>query len=573
MASTGRSTWSRFLAIATPFFRSDQRWRAWGMFGLLLVLLLGITGLNVVNSYVGRDFMTAVADRDTGRVGPLALLYLCVFAASTVVAVYERFTEQHLGLFWRRWLTLYLTDRYLSGQAYYRLNNRGDIDNPDQRIAEDVNTFSTNALSFTIIIVNSTITLCAFAGILWSITPWLLLAAVAYAAFGTLITILLGHRLVGLNYQQLKKQADLRYELIRVREYAEPLALQHAERAPRRRIAVALERVVDNFKGIIAVSRNLGFFTNGYNYLTQLIPLVIVAPLYLRREVEFGVVTQAAMAFSMVMNAFSVFVEQFQALSSFAAVIHRLGSLREEIDQRPAPAPPVIEVVYDGDQVAFEGLTLRTSEGRVLVRDLSLEVPRGKRLLIRGSNGCGRTCLFRAAAGLWEHGSGRILRPPRGELMFLPQHPYLVPGPLRDQFLWSRREAGFTDEQILEVLRKVRFEQVLERVGGLDAERDWPKVLSPGEQLLLALGRLLLAEPHFAFLDEALGVFEPPRRRYLYGILSESPITYLTAGNEPDLVEYHDMILEVQAGGAWRSAPILRPAAAVNGPQRAALTS
>lgn len=447
MAAAVRGSWARFVALARPLFRPPFFWPSALRLGLLVGLLLGVTGLNVVNSYVGRDFMTSIADRRTSALHLLALLYLSVFAASTVVAVYQRFTEQHLGLLWREWLTRHLSDRYLADHAYYRINERGEVDNPDQRLAEDVRTFTTTALSFVLILLNSAITLLAFAGILASITPWLLLAAVGYAALGSLMTVLLGRRLVGLNFLQLKKEADLRYELIRVREHAQPIALQRDEARARRRIGARLAEVVANFRDIIAVSRNLGFFTNGYNYLIQLIPVLIVAPLYIRGEVEFGVVTQAAMAFAMVMNAFSVFIEQFQAISSFAAVVTRLGSLQEAIEAEAA-ARPAIEIKEDGERVAFERLTLTAPTGRTLVRDLTLEVRRGQRLLITGPSGTGRSSLLCATAGLWQAGSGRVVRPPLDDVAFLHQQPYLVPGSLRDELL-PPGAPGVPDERLL----------------------------------------------------------------------------------------------------------------------------
>jgi putative ATP-binding cassette transporter len=562
MTSTGRNTWSRFVAVARPFFRSEERRRGIALLVLLVGLLLAVSGLNVVNSYVGRNFMTAISQRQAGRISPLALLYVGVFAASTVVAVYERFTEQHLGLRWRRWLTRHLTDRYLAGHAYYRIDQGGDIDNPDQRIAEDVKTFTTTTLSFALIILNSAITLCAFAGILWSITPWLFLAAVGYAAFGSLMTVLLGRRLVKLNFLQLRKEADLRYELIQVREHVEPIALQHAETAQNRRIRRALDDVVDNMKMIIAVTRNVGFLKNGYNYLTQLIPLLIVAPLYIRGQVEFGVVTQAAMAFSMVMGAFSVFVEQFQDISSFAAVVTRLGTLSEAITEAGKPPPSGVQVAEDGERVAFEHLTLRTDDGRVLVKDLSLEVPRGRRLLVKGPNAVGRTSLFRAAAGLWPDGKGRVFRPPPDQVMFLPHHPFLVRGTLREQFLSAAAKGGAADDRILAALRQVKFEHILKQVGGLDAERDWSRVLSPSEQQLLALARLLLASPPFAFLDEAPSVLEQARKKDFYRTLAATPITYISTGNDPALLEYHDTLLELYPNGSWRATPLRHAASA-----------
>lgn len=553
MTLIGRQAWSRFVTITKPIFQSELRWQASSMLVLLIALLLSVSGLNVVNSYVGRDFMTAICERQEHRFAFLALCYAGVFAVSTVVAGFCRFVEERLGLLWRDWLTRHLTSRYLAGQAYYRLNARGPIDNPDQRIAEDIKAFTTTTLSIVLILLNSAITLTAFSGILWSITPWLVVAAVGYAVFGSLLTLLLGHRMVGLDILQLKKEADFRYELIRVREHAEPIALLRGERQEDARLRGRLREVVDNAKRIIAVNRNLGFFTTGYNYLTQLIPVLIVAPLYMRSEIEFGTVTQAAMAFGHALGAFSVIVVEYQRLTAFAAVIARLGSFREAIVETPAAVGPQVEMVEDDARLGYDGLTLLTPEdGRLIVKDLSVDIARGQRLLITGPRGSGRTALLRAAAGLWVRGDGRIMRPNLEDVRFLPQRPYLVPGSLRDQLLYAAPDDGITDERILAVLRKVKFEPILDRMGGLDSERDWPAVLSLGEQQVLAFARLLLAHPRFAFLDEAVSAIDTHRGQFLYDLLSRTPITYISVANDPDLMDYHDVQLELRGQGAWR---------------------
>jgi putative ATP-binding cassette transporter len=333
-------TLARFVGIVRPFLRSEMRVRAIGSFALLIGLLLTVSALNVVNSYVGRDFMTAVSERKTDRYVQLALAYLIVFAASTVVAVLERFTEERFGLMWRLWLTRRLISKYLSGQVYRQLNASEEVDNPDQRITEDVRNFTVTTLSFTLMILNSTITVCAFLGVLWSITPWLFLVAVAYPTVGTFVAIALGHRLVGLNNRQLKNEADLRFELAHVREYADSLALSKGEWEEWQRLRERLDGVGENQSRIIYLNRRLGFFSNFYNYLIQIIPLVITAPLYFRGSVEFGVVTQSAMAFSQVVNAFSLIVMQFQSISSFAAVVTRLGTLCEAIEGTSRASEP-----------------------------------------------------------------------------------------------------------------------------------------------------------------------------------------------------------------------------------------
>jgi putative ATP-binding cassette transporter len=549
---------SRFLAVATPFFRSEARWRAAGMLALLLAFILTLNGLNVAASYMCCNFTTAVSEREADRAVTFALLWAGAFAVLTVVAVFKAFTEDRLRLGWRQWLTRHLFERYLAGRTYYRLNERADVDNPDQRITEDVRTFTEQTLAILLIITNSTITLISFSGVLWSITPWLLLTAVLYTLFGSVMTVLLGRRMVKLDVHQFRKEANLRYDLIQVRTHAEQVALLGGEEEEKGRLRRRLEAVVANMKGIIGLSRNIAFLTTGYDYLIQLIPLLIVARLYVRGEVEFGAMAQAQMAFMFVTGAFSIIVKEFQRISTFGAVVERLGTFCEALDgEAPVAGKSPIETVDDPTRLAFEGLTLVTPrDGRLLVKDLSLEVPRGQRLMVVGPSGSGRTTLLRAAAGLWTAGQGRVVRPPPGDVMFLPQKPYLRSGPLREQITYGIAAAGVTDARILAVLREVGLGATLDQAGGLDAERDWAATLSLGEQQLVVFARLLLAGPRFAFLDEATSALDIETGRRLYAALARTPISYVSVAGDPGLRDFHDMVLELAPEGRWAVRPV-----------------
>jgi putative ATP-binding cassette transporter len=549
----------RFVALTRPFFRSEARWQAFGLLGVLLAFIFCLAWLNTRSNYLNRDFMTAVERRESGQVGKLALFWAGVFATLSVVGVFKTFAEERLRLRWREWLTRHLLGRYLARRAYYRMKARADVDNPDQRITEDVKTFTEQALSLFLILTNSTVTLIWFSEILWSITPMLFTAAVTYAAFGSVMTVVLGRRLIRLDVQQFKKEADFRYDLMQVRTRAEPVALLGGEREEAGRLVRGLGALVENMKGIVGLSRNIGFFTVGFDYMTQLIPLVIVVPYYIRGEVEFGMVTQGVMAFIFVMNAFSLIVKEFQRISTFGAVIERLGTFTEALDEETAaPARSPVETAVDEDRVAFEGLTLVTpKEGRVLLQDFSAEAPRGRRLLVLGPTGSGRAALLRAAAGLWTSGWGRVVRPPLDRVMFLPQQPYLRPGALRDQILYAVPGPAPSDDRIRAILRWVGFGPVLEREGGLDAERDWADTLSLGEQQELAFARLLLANPPFAFLEDVTSALERDRAYKLYRILAETPITFVSASSDPGLRDYHDATCELFPDGTWRAAPIL----------------
>ncbi len=345
-----RNLWRRLTVVAKPFFVSSKRWRAASALAVIVTLLLALNALNVANSYIGRNFMSAISLRDHEQFQKYGALFLAVFASSTAVAVAEQFVQDRLALSWRDWLTRHLLGRYLAGRTFDRIRDRKDIDNPDQRIAEDVRTFTSTLLSFVVMTVNGMLTTMAFAGVLWSISPVLLFTATLYAATGSLLTVALGYRLVALDDQQLRKEADLRHGIIHLREHGRVRSARADENVARV-IFGRVRRVVRNSRAIISVSRNLGFFTSGYNYLVPLLPVLIVAPRYLRSEIELGVVTQSAMAFAQLLGAFSIVVAQFQSIASFAAVVHRIGSLLEAMETGPGS-----EDDRDAEQLELPGV-------------------------------------------------------------------------------------------------------------------------------------------------------------------------------------------------------------------------
>ncbi len=490
MTGKTNDAWARSFQMIRQFFRSHVRHWAIIWLALLLSLLLTASLLNVVNSYVGRDFMTAISRKDGRGFLTFAALYLAVFALQTVMAAFSRFSEERLRLLWRGWLTRRLIDLYMSGDRFYRLKTYEELDNPDERITEDVKTYTQQTLSFFLMSLNAAITSLAFLGVLWSIAPWLVLAALTHAALGSAITILVGRSLVRLNNLQLQKEADLRYHLIQTRETAEAIATMEAAQTVRDCLRARLDDVVSNQKRIIAVNRNLGFFTNAYNYLMQIIPLLIVAPLYMRGQVEFGVVTQSVMAFTAFLNGFSLIVTQFETLSSFAAVTLRLGTIAEALDSpRATPRPTGIHIEHDDNRVAYEELWLRSKEDhRPLINDLTIEVVYGSNLLITGPDTGAEEALFMATAGYWDNGKGRIVRPPPQGIAFVPTQPLTVRCTIRSQLTASVPDRRFSDREIMAVLEKLGLDETVRRAGGLDADVHSPSALSLSEQRLLVFG-------------------------------------------------------------------------------------
>jgi putative ATP-binding cassette transporter len=324
---------SRLLTIGRPCFASETRTKAIGGLVILTVLLLAVNGMNLISSYIMRDFMTALEQRQANFF-LYGLALAAVFGLASIGEAFQFYTRQRMGLLWRESLTHRLLKRYLAYRAQHRTSDTSSIDNPDERISEDVKTFTTSSLSFIVLLLNSLLTLSLFLGVLWSITPWLVLTAVLYSAVGSLGTILLGRRLVPLNNRQLKKEADFRFALVQVRQHGE----DDGHDDPTNTLFDRFNKVVANFREIIAVTRNVGFFTREYNYLIQILPALVVAPLYIRQQVPFGAIAQAAMAFAQVVGAFSLIVTKFQEMSTFAAVVNRLAGMWEATESAQAPS-------------------------------------------------------------------------------------------------------------------------------------------------------------------------------------------------------------------------------------------
>jgi putative ATP-binding cassette transporter len=542
----------RFVRAVKVFMTSEVGGKAALMFAGLVALFLALSGLNVANSYVGRNFMTAIANRQTPEFMRQAIFYIGVFAAFTIVAVVSRFIEERLALLWREFLTRRAVSLYLADRAYYHLDVSGQLTHPDQRIAEDMRVFTVTTLSFILMILNSSLTIIAFSGVLWSISPLLFAVAVVYAACGSYLTIALGRPLIKLNYDQLDKEASFRSGLIQVRENAEGIMLAHSEEQQGFRLLRRLDDAVANFRKVTAINRNVGFFTTGYNWLIQIIPALIIAPAYIRGNIDFGVITQSGAAFAMLVGAFSLVITQFQSISTFAAVVARLSSLMEAIERSGTPADAGIEVVEGKERLAYEQLTLLHATNSVpIVKDVSISIPLGTRVLITGPAQDAQAALFRATAGISFKGSGRIIRPAADDILFLPQRPYLPTGTLRQILVRNERAGKIPDDRIVQILRELNLEHVLEQAGGLNTEQNWEILLSPQEQQLLAFINILIAAPQFAFLDRLDATLGLERLHTIMRMLSESSITYINNAETAALRDYHDAVLECGEDGGW----------------------
>lgn len=474
--------------MASPYYKESKSGRN---------LFLGVIGLTLVNSgvsvafsYLGKDFWNALSSKDVEAFYGVLKQYVPALLVGAPVATFYRYQRAQLAVSWREWMTDRTLEIYASERIYYALERGREVDNPDQRIAEDVNSFTGYSLQLFITIVTSIIDLVSFSFILYSIYPELFGAILIYAVFGTLVTTWLGKPLVKLNFQQLQKEADFRYSLVRLRENAESIAFYAGEALEGKGIQSRFNKVVANTKEVNVAERNLEFFTTGYRYIIQILPVAVVAPKYFAGKIQLGQISQSVGAFNHILSDLSIIINQFERLSGFAAGIDRLAQFFEAVQKEdatrtadtPLLRPPLdanatdtanagadsgeaSKLVMNGDEVGgatvpapnkidlqrmapgskaltdsildFKNVDLTTPDGkRLLVKDLTMTLKQGTNLLIVGASGAGKSSLLRAIAGLWTSGAGSITRPCDEEVYFLPQRPYCSLGTLKDQLLY-----------------------------------------------------------------------------------------------------------------------------------------
>jgi putative ATP-binding cassette transporter len=548
--------WQRFKAIAAPYWFGEEKWLARWLLVLLVLLLLGQTGFAVLFNEQTGEFTSALAAKDADRFWLSMEKCVAILVVGVPVYAFYYFVRDKLGLHWRRWLTRKFLGSYFSNRAYYELNASTEIDNPDQRVAEDINTFTQKSLQFLLVLVGAVLQLIAFSGVLWSISRELVAFLILYAIVGTVVTVLIfGKVLIGLNFYQLKREANFRFSLVRIRENAEAIAFYRGEAQESRQVGQYFNAVFSNFNKLIRVQLNLNLFQYGYSFLTIILPSAIIAGRVISGELEVGRAIQAAGAFSAILSALTVIVDNFDSFSKFAAGIDRLDSFAKVLAGKEAGQPVEgnrIDFV-EGPDLAIENLTLQTpNRERTLVKKLSLTISPGQGLMIVGASGCGKSSLLRAMAGLWRSGKGRIIGPAGGDMLFLPQRPYMRQGSLRSQLLYPQQERAIADEELLRLLVSVNLPNTATHFGGLDAELDWAKVLSVGEQQRVAFARVLLHAPRYAMLDEATSALDIANEDSLYRLLAATGTTLVSVGHRPSILKYHPQVLEIDGDGSWQ---------------------
>lgn len=544
---------------------AGREWQ-WSLLALLLLLLFCVTGLKVLLSYVFRTIDNVLLTKDAAAFYSQIISFAVVMTVAVPVIGGYRLTRLMLARDWRSFLTRFFLQKYLANRAYYALDSNsvkaGGIDNPDQRITEDIDFFTRETLDFLLDVLDSVLNLFSFAAILWVTSRALTLSLVVYAMIGTLIALAAGSQLVRINALHLREEANLRYSLVHIRDNAEAIAFYGGEARERGNVETRLNTLLENLTQLINYTTGLSIYQQAFFYLARMVPYMVIGGLYLAGEVDFGTLGQGTFAFNMVLSSVTLIVSRIQEISRFSAGIHRLGAFLEVLDSPGGLAQAggkITSITADDGRVEVKSLTVETPDGcRPLVCGLDILLGHGDgptRLLVVGASGVGKSSMLRAIAGLWERGQGVVARPSPGEAMFLPQRPYMPLGDLREQLLYpdSATSANNGDQELHAVLDRLGLGALPARFeGGLDAVCDWGRTLSLGEQQRLAAARCLLRRPKVAVLDEATSALPVQDERKLYDRFREMGIRYISVGHRASLLHYHDSVLELSGNGEWR---------------------
>ncbi|WP_297297402.1 ABC transporter ATP-binding protein/permease [uncultured Methylovirgula sp.] len=560
-----------------PSYRAGEHKVATAMVVFLVLINQAEVGINIRLSFFSRDWFNAIQAHDAKTFWYQLFTVFMVWAFLYIFcAVVEYVVTSTLVIRWRRWLTAFYLDHWLDNHRHYRMSLAGTpADNPDQRISEDISRFIDGGdvgygiYSFTILLISNLSSLVSFAILLWvlsanftlpgthiAVPGFLFWVALIYAAIGTWLTHWIGKPLVPLSFKRQRYEADFRFSLARLREYTEQVALLSGEAAEKRSLKTRFSAIVTNYFDIIACRKRLTAFTASYSQISPFIPYIVSAPFYFAGKVTLGIMTQTANAFSNVNSALTFVVTYYVFLADYKAVLDRLTSFDQSIEKADSQEFQPVPMLTPGEagNVRLVEVTLRLPDGRTIVEDANLDLVSEIPALLVGPSGSGKSTLFRAIAGIWPYGQGKIDLPPSAKLMLLPQKPYVPMGTLRAALAYPAAPDQYDDATLRTAMEAAQLTHLIDR---LDADGVWQQQLSGGEQQRLSIARALLEKPDWLFLDEATTAMDEPMEALIYQTLRQSlpKTTIVSIGHRATIEQFHKRRLEMQPAGEGMFTP------------------
>ena len=569
---------ARVWRLAAPYFRSEDKWKARGLLAAIVALNLGAVYMLVLINEWNRVFYDALQNKDAAVFWTQLGRFTYLAFAFIIIAVYRFYLTQLLEVRWRAWMTAHYLQRWLTDQAFYKLElarftgeagvdgasvqGAAPPDNPDQRIQEDINLFTSYSISLSMGLLNAVVTLVSFVGILWSLSGafafnfngasysipgFMVWMAVLYCAAGSVLTHYIGRPQIALNFQQQQVEADFRHHMVRVREYSESIALDKGEGVERAQLDGRFAAVLANYLRLIKKQKNLVWFTNFFGQAAVVFPFIVAAPRFFSGAIQLGELMQIASAFGRVQDSLSWLVDNYSTLAAWRATTDRLTSFEDNIaavaqqGRAQAASNSIANTAQPlpADRLAVQGLTLQLPTGATLLEGATLEAGPGERIVLQGPSGSGKSTLFRALAGIWPFASGRTQLPL--DAMFIPQRPYFPDGSLRNALAYPQPAGQYSDEALQQALA----DALLPRLAGrLDEENAWGQKLSGGEQQRLAIARVLLKKPRWVFADEATSALDEAAEQAVYARLVASVRaaggSLVSIAHRPSVAAFHD---------------------------------
>ncbi|NDP62836.1 ABC transporter ATP-binding protein/permease [Polaromonas sp.] len=569
---------SRVWALSAPYFRSEDKWKARGLLAAIVLLNLGAVYMLVLLNEWNRVFYDALQNKDAAVFWTQLGRFTYLAFAFIIIAVYRFYLTQLLEVRWRAWMTAHYLKRWLSDHAFYKMElarftgeghaSAGPPDNPDQRIQEDINLFTTYSISLSMGLLNAVVTLVSFVGILWtlsgafafnfngasySIPGFMVWMAVLYCVIGSVITHYIGRPQIKLNFQQQQVEADFRHHMVRVREYSESIALDKGEAVERAQLDTRFAAVLANYLKLIKKQKNLVWFTNFFGQAAVVFPFIVAAPRFFSGAIQLGELIQISSAFGRVQDSLSWLVDNYSSLAAWRATTDRLTSFEDNISavaqqgRMQAASNSVANSAKPlaAGTLAVNDLSLRLPTGATLLSSVSLQAGPGESILLKGPSGSGKSTLFRALAGIWPFFTGQTQLP--ADAMFIPQRPYFPDGSLRNALAYPQPAAQYDDAALKQALIDAMLPQL---TGRLDDEDAWSQKLSGGEQQRLAIARVLLKKPRWIFADEATSALDEAAEKTIYQKLLASVRSahgsLVSIAHRPTVAAFHDKLWELE---------------------------
>lgn len=542
--------------ILTPYWKSNKKHEAWGLLLIVILFLIVSAANDAFKTYIPKWLVNALVAHNSPLFYQFVLLGAVMLAISVPITALTFYFFDKLAVSWRRWFNLNLLERYFNNKAYYNLGLYSDIDNPDQRLASDLNDFTQASVQLLGKIGYSIVTLVTFTGILWIISPWLVLTLILYAIFGNVVIVILMRILVKVNFLNLRYQADYRYNLIHVRDNIESIAFYKGEKHESSILIRSFHTLIENYFRLIRTKRNIMFASQAYILFGVMLPYLVLAPRILLGQAHIGLLVQAIAVFAVMLTDLSIIIEQFPELSTYGANIQRLAKFVAGLKIQPPDTAHLVDYRLGGE-FDFQNVTVKTPDlKKNLVENLDLTIKTGDKLIIRGPSGCGKSSLLRTVAGLWQMGQGEITTPNMREVMFLPQRPYMLVGSLREQLIYPNLKMKISEEELNHALAEVNLADLPDRVGGLDVVLKWADLLSLGEQQRVMFVRLFLNNPKYVVLDESTSALDEKNEALVYNKLKQSGISYISVGHRSSILQFHDHVLLLNSDHSWRVMPV-----------------